>query len=72
MRHEMFHHLQAERLGVFEQWRSPVWFKEGIAYAMSQDARSVLSEPWQGYRSQFEAWLQLVGSARLWIEAARL
>ncbi len=25
MRHEMIHHLQAERLGVFERWRGPVW-----------------------------------------------
>ena len=48
MRHEMIHHLQAERLGVFQQWRSPDWFKEGMAYAMSHDPRPVLSEPWQG------------------------
>ena len=72
MRHEMLHHLQAERLGVFGQWRSPEWFKEGMAHAMSQDPRPVLSEPWQGYRSQFETWLQSVGKERLWVEAARL
>ena len=72
MRHEMIHHLQAERLGVFQQWRSPDWFKEGMAYAMSHDPRPVLSEPWQGYRSQFEEWLQSVGRERLWVEAAQL
>ena len=72
MRHEMIHHLQAERLGVFAQWRSPEWFKEGMAYAMSQDPRPILSEPWQEYRSQFEAWLQSVGREGLWTEAARL
>ena len=72
MRHEIIHHLQAERLGVFEQWRSPEWFKEGMAYALSQDPRPVLSEPWQGYRSRFGEWFQSVGRKHLWIEAAKL
>lgn len=72
MRHEMIHHLQAERLGVFARWRSPEWFKEGMAYALSGEPRSVLSEPWQGHRSQFQAWFKLVGKEDLWIEAARL
>ena len=72
MRHEMIHHLQAERLGVLEQWRSPEWFSEGMAYALSRDPRPVLSEPWQGYRRQFEAWFQSVGKKGLWKEAAKL
>ena len=72
MRHEMIHHLQAERLGVYEQWRSPEWFSEGMAHALSQDPRAVLSEPWEGYRSRFRTWLKSVGKERLWIEAARL
>ena len=72
MRHEMIHHLQAERLGVYEQWRSPEWFSEGMAYALSGDPRRSLSEPWQGYRSQFGAWFKLVGREGLWEEAAKL
>ena len=72
LRHEMIHHLQAERLGVFTQWRSPEWFKEGMAYALSRDPRPVLSEPWEGYRSRFRAWLKSVGKEQLWTEAARL
>ncbi|MDD9990273.1 MAG: hypothetical protein OXP75_00580 [Rhodospirillales bacterium] len=72
MRHEIIHHLQAERLGVFEQWCSPEWFKEGMAYALSQDPRPVLSEPWQGYRSRFGEWFQSVGRKHLWVEAAKL
>lgn len=72
LKHEMVHHLQTERLGVFEQWRSPDWFKEGMAYALSQDPRPVLSEPWQEYRLRFQAWFQSVGRERLWIEAAEL
>lgn len=70
--HEMLHHLQSERLGIYKQWRSPEWFKEGMAYALSEDPRQELSEPWQQYRSRFEAWYQGVGKDRLWQEAAKL
>ena len=35
LRHEMIHHLQAERLGVIRQWLMPDWFTEGMAYAFS-------------------------------------
>ena len=72
LRHEMVHHLQAERLGVFTQWRSPEWFKEGMAYALSRDPRPVLSEPWEGYRSRFRTWFKSVGRERLWIKADNL
>ena len=72
VRHEMIHHLQAERLGVFTQWRSPKWFKEGMAYALSRDPRPVLSEPWEGYRLRFRAWFNSVGREHLWAEAKRL
>ncbi|MCE2453659.1 MAG: hypothetical protein J4F48_12765 [Nitrospinae bacterium] len=72
LRHEMIHHLQAERLGVFRRWRSPEWFKEGMAYSLSRDPRPNLSQTWQGYRAQFEKWYQSVGKKRLWEEARKL
>ena len=37
---------------------------------LSGDPRPVLSEPWQGRSSQFQAWFK--GRERLWIEAERL
>ena len=45
MRHEMIHHLQAERLGVVRQWLLPKWFTEGMAYSLSGDPRPPLTEP---------------------------
>ena len=68
----MIHHVQAERLGIFTQWRSPAWFKEGMAYSLSQDPRSHLAKPLQQYRSDFEKWYQSVGKERLWEEAQKL
>lgn len=72
LRHEMIHHIQAERLGMYKQWRSPDWFKEGMAYSLSEDPRTNLSGPWQQYRVRFEAWYQSVGKERLWEEAKNL
>jgi hypothetical protein len=68
----MIHHIQAERMGVYKQWRSPVWFKEGMAYSLSKDSRKNLAEPFQQYRAKFEGWYQSVGKERLWEEAKHL
>ncbi len=72
IRHEMIHHLQAERLGVLKQWRSPPWFKEGMAYSFSQDPRSDFSEVFKEYRLEFEKWYRSVGKENLWREARKL
>jgi hypothetical protein len=73
IRHELIHHLQNERLGwIRARLFKPAWFREGMAYSLSQDPRKQLPEPLQGYRSEFEAWYKLVGAARLWAEADNL
>lgn len=72
LRHEMIHHIQAERLGLYKQWRSPGWFKEGMAYFLSEDPRTNLAEPFQQYRARFEEWYRSVGKERLWEEAKNL
>ena len=68
LRHEMIHHLQAERLGVYAQWRGPDWYIEGMAYYLSGDPRQYLDDPWGKYRSQFEHWYRAVGRDALWSE----
>ena len=67
----MIHHLQAERLGALSQWLGPKWFMECMAYSLSQVPRQLLSEPWQQFRTVFEAWYRRVygGKGRLWEEA---
>lgn len=72
LRHEMIHHIQAERMGMYKQWRSPEWFKEGMAYSLSKDSRKNLAEPFQQYRAKFAEWYQSVGNERLWEEAKNL
>lgn len=66
IRHEMIHYLQAERLGVFRMLNKTEWYREGMAYALSQDPRTDLSERWQEDREQFRLWYQSVGKDGLW------
>ena len=72
VRHELLHHLQNERLGMYRFHRGPEWFIEGMAYALSGDPRAILSEPFQSYRHQFNVWYGNVDRNRLWQEAAKL
>ena len=73
VRHELIHVLQNERLGsIRNSFFKPVWFREGMAYSLSEDPRRPLPEPLQGYRSRFEDWVKQIGLANLWVEAEKL
>jgi hypothetical protein len=72
LRHELIHQLQAERLGVFSTLFKPAWFVEGMAYALSEDPRAVLAEPWQGYRARFGDWYAGGGDGDIWAAAGGL
>ena len=69
LRHEMIHHLQAERLGTAALLLKPKWFVEGMAYALSEDPRANLDEPHESHRREFMAWFAKIDKARLWQEA---
>lgn len=43
VRHEMIHHLQAERLSTLTLLLKPRWFVEGMACALSDDPREPLA-----------------------------
>jgi hypothetical protein len=73
VRHELIHHLQNEHLGSLRAWLlKPDWFREGMAYSLSQDPRHPLPEPLEGYRSQYEAWVKQVGTQQIWKEAEHI
>lgn len=66
VRHELIHHLQGQRLGVLRCLLMPSWFIEGMAYSLSQDPRTPLTVPFEGYRSRFMSWYAAVGKDRIW------
>lgn len=68
--HELIHFRQAESLGNLAVATQPRWLIEGMAYALSDDPRHPLSEPFEQWRSRFEAWQAGLGTRDLW-EAAK-
>lgn len=72
VRHELIHHLQAERLGTFSLLFKPEWFVEGMAYGLSQDPRAPLAEPFESHRKKFLAWHAALAKQTVWQAAAGL
>ncbi len=68
--HELIHYRQAEALGNLAVATKPKWLIEGMAYALSGDPRHPLGEPFEQWRSRFEAWYAGLGTGDLW-QAAR-
>ncbi|MDH5729430.1 MAG: hypothetical protein OEZ58_10595 [Gammaproteobacteria bacterium] len=73
IRHEIIHHLQYETLGTFKVLLlTPAWFTEGMAYDLSEDPRTPLSEPFETARTEFKAWYSVQSKDSLWLAAAKL
>lgn len=70
VRHEMIHVLQGEQIGVIPLLLKPSWFVEGMAYALSEDPRETLAEPFETDRKFFRSWYQTIGKDSVW-EAAK-
>ncbi|MFK5914689.1 MAG: hypothetical protein QM484_09950 [Woeseiaceae bacterium] len=71
IRHEIIHHLQSEKLGVFNQLLSPIWFKEGMAYSLSEDTQQLL-EPWESHKNKFNNWYSNINKDEIWTHAKKL
>ncbi|WP_321788694.1 hypothetical protein [Burkholderia pyrrocinia] len=68
--HELIHHRQAEVLGNLAVATKPRWLIEGMAYSLSEDPRHPLTEPFESWRTRFDAWHAALGGQPLW-DAAR-
>jgi hypothetical protein len=72
VRHELIHVLQSQQLGELPLLFKPQWFKEGMAYGLSEDPRHPLPEPFESDRAQFDAWVRTVPADQFWARAAKL
>ncbi|HDR9238550.1 TPA: hypothetical protein QDB43_002268 [Burkholderia vietnamiensis] len=68
--HELIHHRQAEALGNLTVATKPRWLIEGMAYSLSGDPRHPLTEPFESWRTRFDAWHAALGRQPLWDAAA--
>jgi len=57
--HELVHYWQAENFGSMVLIKGESWLIEGMAYALSNDPRNELHEPFEGYRQRFSEWHRL-------------
>ena len=57
--HELVHYWQAETFGSFVLLNGEPWVLEGMAYALSDDPRKELYEPFETYRRRFIEWHRL-------------
>ena len=60
LKHEIIHYWQAENIGVIRMLFVDDWIIEGMAYALSDDPRAELEQPWQSYRTKFSDWFRTV------------
>ena len=65
LKHELIHYWQAENIGVIRMLFLDEWFREGMAYYLSDDPRAGLQEPWQTYRNRFADWVNTTGSQNM-------
>ncbi len=60
VKHEIVHYWQAENIGIIKMLLMDDWLIEGMAYALSDDPRPELEQPWQSYRTKFTEWYTTV------------
>ena len=72
-RHELIHHLQNERLGTLRAgFFKPAWWREGMAYSLSEDPRRPLPASLEGLRAHYETWAGSQRGRDVWQAAASL
>lgn len=64
--HEFIHMLQAQELGLLGRERTPMWFKEGMAFFVSEPPEFDLPEYAKPWVAQYMAWEQRIGRENVW------
>lgn len=73
VRHELIHHLQNEKLGNLNAYFfKPEWFKEGMAYTLSQDPRDPLPASLEAFRQAYLSWAGTIDNNHFWKAASKL
>ena len=70
--HEYIHMLQAEQLGLLGRQRTPVWFKEGMPFLVSEPPEHDLPAYARPLAARYQAWEQQVGQPNVWQAGAEL
>ncbi len=66
--HEFIHMLQAQELGLLGRERTPMWFKEGMPFFISNSPGFDTPDYAIPWAAQYEAWEQQIGRENVWHE----
>lgn len=69
--HELIHMLQSQELGLLGRERSPLWFKEGMAFHVSAPPDFDLPDYARPWVAQYRDWERQVGRENVWSEIGR-
>jgi hypothetical protein len=72
VQHEYIHMLQAQQLGLLGRQRTPDWFKEGMAFFVSEPPDDDLPAYARLLAAQYAKWEQQVGRENVWKAAEDL
>ncbi|MBT8131052.1 MAG: hypothetical protein KJO35_02190 [Gammaproteobacteria bacterium] len=72
VRHELIHHLQFQQLGAVGTMLDPAWFREGMAYSVSEPPEQDLPPQFREYQERYDLWSRSVDPGQLWVAAKRL
>ena len=72
VRHELVHHLQFQELGAVGTMLDPEWFREGMAYSVSDPPEEDLPLQFRKYQERYDQWVITIAPGQLWSEAKRL
>jgi hypothetical protein len=67
-RHELVHWVQFKELGAVTTMRTPVWFREGMAYALSGAPDSDIPDHYRPMIERYERW----SAEKSWADIVRL
>lgn len=70
--HEYIHMLQAQRLGLWGRQATPEWFREGMAFHVSEPPAYDLPAYALPFVSRYQAWETRVGRDNVWSGAPEL
>jgi len=71
-RHELIHALQAQELGAMRMMRGPAWFREGMAYSVSEPPSHDMPPQFEAYRVQYDSWVADLEASELWSASRKL
>lgn len=66
--HEFIHMIQAQELGLLGRERTPMWFKEGMPFHISQPPGLDLPDYARPWAEKYMEWEQRVGRDNVWDE----